>query len=210
MRLPPALGLIAVLSACGGGEAPPAGPNQPNPPAQPTPVPSPTPTPNPYAAACGVPLPRFEDSYGFGTKVQWEATRNKKVLNTQPQIRNAEYCAAIGDPGQFCNTRREENPERVPCDHYMSGISFTGRPGPNWFQDVNGRLLKCGGVAGVPEEAPNCKLREDNQYLLDIFAGGQYVACGGTGAPQTCGGCLIDQSLFGRFNPTTAGQCRPS
>jgi hypothetical protein len=205
-----ALGLLVFISGCGGGDspAPPANPNQP--PAQPTPVPSPTPTPNPFAAACGTPLPPYADSYGYAVKVQTEPTRNKKMLNTQPQIRNAAYCASVGMPAQICNVRREDSPQRAACDHYLAGISFTGRPGPNWFQDVNGVLKKCGGVAGVPSEAPDCQLREDNQYLLDITAGGQYVACGGEGAPQTCGGCLIDQSLFGRFNPTTAGQCRPS
>lgn len=203
------VGLIAVLPACGGSDSPaPAG--NPNQPAQPTPAPAPTPTPNAFAAACGSPLPSFTDSYGFGTKVQLEPTRNKKVLNTQPQVRNAQYCASVGIPGLICNTRREDDPARVPCDHYMSGISETGRPGPNWFQEVNGRLLKCGGVGGVPAEAPDCQLKEENQYLLDVTAGGQFVACGGAGSPGTCGGCLLDQSLFGRFNPTTAGLCQVS
>lgn len=204
-----ALALIAVLPACGGSDSP-VNPGSPGPPASPTPAPVPTPTPNPFAAACGSPLPAFADSYGFGTKVQLEPTRNKKILNTQPQIRNASYCTAVGIPGLICNTRREDDPTRVPCDHYMSGISFTGRPGPNWFQEVNGQLLKCGGVGGVPNEAPDCQLKEENQYLLDVTAGGQFVACGGTGSPGTCGGCLLDQALFGRFNPTTAGQCLQS
>src|SRR5688500_16635459 len=88
-----AIGLVALLSACGGSDSP-----SPNQPAQPTPTPVPTPTPNPFAAACGSPLPSFADSYGFGTKVQLEPTRNKKVLNTQPQIRNATYCASVGIP----------------------------------------------------------------------------------------------------------------
>jgi hypothetical protein len=202
---------IVVLPACGGSDSP-ANPGNPVPSASPSaaPVPSPTPSTNPYAAACGAPLPAFVDSYGFGTKVQLEPTRNRKVLNTQPQIRNAQYCASVGIPATICNTRREDDPTRVPCDHYMSGISETGRPGPNWFQEVNGQLLRCGGVGGVPKEAPDCELKPENQYLLDVTAGGLFVACGGTGAPQTCGGCTLDQSLFGRFNPTTAGQCRPN
>ena len=207
MRRFVAVGLLA-FSACGGGDA--SGPTPPSAPTPAAPTPAPTPTPNPFAVACGTPLPSFADSYGFGTKVQLEPTRNRKVLNTQPQIRNAAYCASVGIPGLICNTRREDNPQRVPCDHYMSGISLTGRPGPDWFQEVNGVLLKCGGVGGVPMEAPDCRLKEDNQYLLDVTAGGQFVACGGVGAPQTCGGCLLDQALFGRFNPTTAGQCKVS
>ena len=199
--------LVALAMACGGSDSPTA--ITPSP--LPTPTPVPTPTPNPYIAACGVPLPAFADSYGFGIKVQLEPTRNRKVLNTNPLVRNMTYCQQAGFGNSLiCNTRLEDNPQRVPCDHYLSGISDTGRPGPNWFQDVNGRLLKCGGILGVPTEAPDCRLKEDNQYLLDITAGGLYVACGGVGAPQTCGGCLIDQRLFGQFNPTTAGQCRPS
>ena len=65
-------------------------------------------------------------------------------------------------------------------------------------------------MGGVPQDAPDCKLKEENQYLLDVTAGGQFVACGGTGAPQTCGGCLLNQSLFGTFQPTTAGLCQLS
>ena len=45
---------------------------------------------------------------------------------------------ATGIGGLTCNTRFEDNPERVPCDHYMSGISLTSRPGPNWFKEVSG------------------------------------------------------------------------
>jgi hypothetical protein len=205
MRRASALLLILVLPACGGGDA-----GSPAPPTVvPTPTPAPTATPNPFAAACGAPLPSFDDSYGFGTKVQLQPTRNRMVLNTQPQIRNAAYCASVGIPGVICNTRREDDPSRVPCDHYMSGISDTGRPGPNWFEEVNGQLVRCGGVGGVPDEAPHCRLKEENQYLLDVTAGGLYVACGGRGAPQTCGGCNLDDDLFGRFQPTTAGLCRP-
>ena len=201
---------VLFLAACGGSDTSPTPPS--STPITAAPAPSPTPTPNPYAAACGNPLPSFADSYGFGTKVQLQPTRNRMVLNTQPQIRNAAYCASVGQPGLICNTRREDDPTRVACDHYMSGISFTGRPGPNWFQEVNGNLLRCGGVAGVPDEAPDCRLKEGpgSQYLLDVTAGGLFVACGGEGAPQTCGGCTLDDSLFGTFQPTTAGLCRPS
>jgi len=202
--------LAAMVSAgalaCGGSETAPTPPTS-----VATPAPAPTPTPNPFAAACGVPLPSFDDSYGMGIKVHYEPTRNKKVLTVQPQVRNAAYCAAAGLAGStICNTRREDNPERVPCDHYLSGISDTGRPGPNWFQDVDGRLLKCGGFGGVPEESRDCRLKPENQYLLDVTAGGQFVACGGEGAPLACGGCLLDESTFGVIHRTPAGLCRPS
>src|SRR6185295_20311428 len=97
--------VTAMTLACGGG-ASPAPPTSPA-----TPTPAPTATPNPFAAACGTPLPAFEDSYGMGIKVQLEPTRNKKILNVSPQVRNASYCAAIGISNTvICNTRREDNP----------------------------------------------------------------------------------------------------
>jgi len=131
--------LLTVALACGGSDSPTAVIPSP----LPTPTPVPTPTPNPYIAACGTPLPAFADSYGFGIKVQLEPTRNRKVLNTNPLVRNMTYCQQAGfGSALICNTRLEDSPQRVPCDHYLSGISDTGRPGPNWFQDVDGRLLK--------------------------------------------------------------------
>jgi hypothetical protein len=179
--------LILGTAACGGGGSAPAGPGTPPPP----PVPSPTPTPNAYAAACGTPLPPFEFAYGFGIKVQLEPTKNKKILNASPAVRNLEYCDAAGFPNTLiCNTRKEESPQRVPCDHYLSGMSDQGVPGPNWFQDFGypggtERLVKC----GAPDT--KCNLKPENQYLLDIHEVGRYVACGGVGGTSTCGDCII-------------------
>jgi hypothetical protein len=66
------------------------------------------------------------------------------------------------------------------------------RPGPARPQLVPGpggvpneQLVKCG------ETGTNCKLKEENQYLLDIFEVGRYVACGGEGGTSTCGDCVI-------------------
>ena len=95
--------LISGIAACGGGTAPTA-PATPAP--APTPTPMPTPTPNPYATACGVPLPSFDDSYGYGIKVQLEPTLNKKILNASPILKNPTYCNAAGLTGfTICNTR---------------------------------------------------------------------------------------------------------
>lgn len=188
MRRWPAFAVLFMTVACGGnGTSPTAIPSAP-----PTPAPTPTPTPNPYAAACGIPLPPMEHAYGFGIKVQLEPTPNKKILNASPNVRDAEYCQAAGFPGfTFCATRKEDNPERVPCDHYLSGISDQGVPGPNWFQDMgypSGReqLVKC------DEPGTRCSLKPENQYLLDISAVGRYVACGGKGTTHTCGDCIIE------------------
>jgi hypothetical protein len=198
-----ALALLVGTVACGGtAAAPPVTPATP-----PPPTPTPAPPVNPFAAACGTPLPSFNDSYGFGIKVQLEPTRSRKVLNASPQVRNSTYCAAAGIGGLTCNTRFEDNSERVPCDHFLSGISASGRPGPNWFQEINGQRLRCGGQ-GVPIEAPDCRLKESNQYLLDVTAPGKFVACGGTGSPGTCGNCVLNDDVFGTIHATPAGLCR--
>ena len=70
------LGCVALIPLFGCGGSTPAV----DPPVAATPAPTPTPTPaptNPFAAACGQPLPSFNDSYGFGIKVQLEPTRNR-------------------------------------------------------------------------------------------------------------------------------------
>jgi hypothetical protein len=176
--------LVLGMAGCGGGAPVPlAAPGTPPPPA-----PSPTPSADPFAVACGTPLPPYEHAYGFGIKVQLEPTRNKKVLNASPAVRNLEYCDAAGFPNTLiCNTRQEDSPERVPCDHYLSGMSDEGRPGPNWYQDLGNfpdeRLVKC----GSPDTT--CRLKDENQYLLDIFEIGRYVAC--AEATGTCGDCVI-------------------
>ena len=167
-----AVASIASIAACSGGGGSPSTPSASTPTPASTPAPAPTPTPNPFAAACGSPLPSFADAYGYGVKVQTEPTPFKKVLNASPLVRNSAYCQAAGfGPFTFCNTRPESSAERTPCDHYMSGTADTGRTGPNWYQDVNGRLLRCGGF-GVPDEAPSCSLNSTNQYLLDVFGPG--------------------------------------
>jgi hypothetical protein len=196
-----ALATLAAVSACGGGSS---GGGTPTTPA--TPTPAPTPTPNPFAAACGTPLPPLEDFYGYGVKVQLEPTRNRKVLNASPLVRNAEYCAAIGQPGTFCRTRFETDPQRAACDHYISGMSDEGRPGPIWYEeDGKGELVRCGGLS-LAGGAPNCTLKPENQYLLDVRAPGKYVACGGAGK-KSCGACILANGTFGVIHRTPAGLC---
>lgn len=204
MRRPCALLLLAGTLACGGSSSTPNSPASPGPTAAPTPVP--TATPNPFAAACGVPLPSLGDLYGFAVKVQLEPTINKKVLNASPIVKNAAYCLAVGQPGELCRTRIETNPERVPCDHYMSGMSDENRPGPTWYQVVNGQRLRCPGLS-KPGDAPSCNLKEENQYLLDVRAPGQYVACAGVGSNGSCGECVLAPNAFDKIHQTPAGLC---
>lgn len=204
MRTRKSLAVVLTLGLCGCGGGNNPTPTQPTPAPAPTPTPVPTPTPNPYAAACGTPLPAFEDSYGFAVKVQLEPTLGKKVLNANPLVKNAAYCAAAGMPNRsICNTRPEDMSQRPYCDHYISGIADTGLPGPNWFQDVddNGKLVKCG------QAGTDCKLKPENQYLLDVYAPGTYVACGGKGSSGTCGGCVLAKSTWGIIHKTLSGLC---
>jgi hypothetical protein len=190
---------IAFMAACGGGGSTPTTPVT-----TPTPAPAPTPTPNPFAAACGTPLPSFSDSYGFGIKVQLEPSPGKKILNASPIVKNADYCTAAGFAGRtICNTRNENAPERVACDNYLSGIADTGLPGPNWFEDVDnsGHLVKCG------DPLSHCDLKPENQYLLDVYAPGSYVACGGKGSPGTCGVCVLSPNDWGYIHKSPNGLC---
>ena len=195
--------LVAVTIACGGGSSPTT-PASPAPSA--TPAPAPTPTPNAFAAACGTPLPAINDLYGFAVKVQLEPSKNKKILNASPIVKNPDYCQAVDQPGQLCRTRIETNPERVPCDHYLSGISDENRPGPTWYQEVDGKRLRCGGL-GLPGDAPDCSLKEENQYLLDVRQPGKYIACAGKGSNGSCGVCVLAEGSFGEIHRSPAGLC---
>jgi hypothetical protein len=189
--------LILAVAGCGGGSPSPVGPPNPTP----APTPAPTATPNPFAAACGTPLPPMEFAYGIGIKVQLEPSRAKKILNGSPAIRNRDYCEAAGflPNTLICNTRKEDHPERVPCDHYLAGIADNGKPGPNWYQEIDGKLVKC------DEPGTTCSLKPENQYLLDISAIGKYVACSGKGTTGTCGDCII--STMARSSGSLGGLC---
>ena len=179
---------VALAVAC--GESTP-----PTQPPEPTATPAATATPNPYAAECGNPLPNVSDMYGFGVKVQLEPTVRKKILNASPYVRNVGYCSSVGLTGNFCETRFETDPGRVACDHYMTGLADTGGPGPNWYQKVDGRLLRCPGD-NLSGDAPGCYLKPENQYLLDVYQPGHYVACGGKGSNGSCGECILLESEY--------------
>jgi hypothetical protein len=186
-----ALIAVLLLNGCGGGSSSTSN----NPVAVATATPAPSPTPNPFAAACGSPLPNTSELYGFGIKVQLEPSVKKKILNANPLVRNANYCRSVGLGGNFCETRIETDPARVSCDNYMAGISDEGGPGPIWYQEVNGKRLRCGG-GKLPGDAPNCGLKPENQYLLDVSAPGKYVACGGAGSNGTCGVCILEADTY--------------
>jgi hypothetical protein len=199
-----AVSCLVVLGGCGGSDGPTTA-TTPTPTAAPTATP--TATPNPFAAACGSPLPNIADMYGFGIKVQLEPGVRKKILNANPFVRNDEYCAAVRLGGRFCETRLETDPGRVACDHYITGISDEGGPGPIWYQVVNGRNLRCGGLK-LPGDAPGCSLKPENQYLLDVHLPGKYIACGGAGSNGSCGVCILEEENFDT-PPEFLGSRRP-
>jgi hypothetical protein len=200
-----ALLLLVAAASCGGsGGSTPTTPSTPAPTPVPTPVP--TPTPNPYAAACGTPLPPIPDAYGFKVKVQFEVTKDKKILNASPQVANPTYCQAAGMGGNSCNPRNENDPTRVPCDHYLAGTATTGVPGPDWFERVGSEWVRCPGPTETGG-APHCRVNEANQYLLDVKEAGTYQACGGEGTTHTCGVCTLDPDQFHIVHRNPAGLC---
>jgi hypothetical protein len=187
---------LTLTTACGGSSTPTAVSNAtPTPAATATATPAPSATPNTFAAACGSPLPSISDMYGFGIKVQLEPSMRKKILNANPYVRNVTYCASVGLGGNFCETRVETDSHRVSCDNYLAGISDEGGPGPTWYQEVNGRRLRCPGDK-TPGDAPGCNLKAENQYLLDVYQPGKYIACGGAGSNGSCGECILEADEY--------------
>ena len=165
------------------GSAPPKTSPTPEPSAQPSPEPTPTPdagTPGEGGAECGSPLPpplsRFNVKVHIKGTVSW-------VLDSTPLVGpDAAYCAKIGFPDRsVCPVRPEGNPQRQACELYIVGrAADTGRPGPTWY---HGTSLCTGGSSG-------CDNHADNQYLLVVYTGGNYRACGQNGV---CGDVDVDK-----------------
>jgi hypothetical protein len=57
------------------------------------------------------------------------------------------------------------------------------------------------------EVGTDCKLKPENQYLLDIHAPGTYIACGGKGSPGTCGGGTVSPESWGIIHKNPSGLC---
>jgi hypothetical protein len=85
------------------------------------------------------------------------------------------YCESIGytDGRALCPVRKEDSPERVPCEAWRVGnAQDTGRPGPTWT--INGKF--CTG------KASGCDNHPENQYALLVYTAGNYQVCAKTGA----------------------------
>lgn len=61
---------------------------------------------------------------------------------------------------------------------------------------------------GDADEAPTCGLKDNDQYLLDVSGPGLYRACAGEGSSGTCGGCILEEDVFGTVHDSPAGLCK--
>jgi hypothetical protein len=106
-----------------------------------------------------------------------------EVLDSTPLVGpDQTYCAAVGftDGRSFCAVRRENNPERVPCESWVMGnAADTGRPGPTWRNPRN--QFCTGGDSGCTNH--------ENQYSVIVSKTGTYSACGRNGA---CGSFTVE------------------
>ena len=171
---------LGAFAACGGGGN--TGPN-PGPSSTPvaTPTPSPTATPTPAAIACNPPIP--PPLYGFRMKVQIDQGY-RKVLDSRALVgRDAAYCSLLGQGGDICVVRNEEDPQAVTCSNLVVGVAKdTGRYGPQWGYVPPGgfNTLPCRPADQAGQEA-GCKNHDSNQYFVIAFGPGTFVACGENG-----------------------------
>ncbi len=157
--------------------APIMGAPAPKPTPTPSGEPSPGATPDPGSgsgeggAECGSPLP--PPLSRFNVKVHVKGV-NAWTLDSTPLVGpDAGYCASVGFPDRsICPVRPEGNPQRQACELYIVGRAVdTGRPGPTWY---HGDSLCTG-------EASGCSNHSENQYLVLVYTGGNYRACGQNG-----------------------------
>jgi hypothetical protein len=146
----------------------------------PTPVPTPTPTPTPepdnlqkdtYCVPAPPPLVKIK------LKIQLDFGY-KKVLDSRAFVGpDRAYCASVGLPGEVCPVRDENDPMSVTCNNLVMGKALdTGRYGPTWY--YNGELCRPIGVGG---DAAGCRNHVSNQFFIDAFGPGTYLACGANG-----------------------------
>jgi hypothetical protein len=161
---------VVVVAACGGA-ATPTTPIAPTP--APTVAPAPSPTPGqdipPAGSGCGLPYPPPISRVIAKVHIQ---TPDYWTLDSTPQVGpDHNYCREVGftDGRSWCPVRPEGHPERVACENWAVGkAEDTGRYGPTW--DLEGETWCTGPASG-------CMQHPDNQYQLNVIAGGWYNAC---------------------------------
>lgn len=180
---------IVALAGCGSGT--PSQPNQ-----SPTPIVTPTPTPTPTPS--GIVLPpgmvcsptppplHYLHVYVY----DYDPVSGRIILDSKPVVTNVDnYCSKVGTgSGEFCDTRKEGDPQRTACDYLMTGISpATGRWGPTWTWD------------GKPCDGDNftsCANHQTNQFMAIAKTKGTYLACASAEVPVAtdgtrCGGWTV-------------------
>jgi hypothetical protein len=180
-----ALLLCAGILACGGGSTGPT-PN-PSPTATPTPI-TPTPTPTPAEIACTPPTPA--PLSGWRVKIQVDQGY-RKVLDSRALVGpDAAYCAAIGQGGDTCVARNENDPQAITCQNLVVGqASDSRRYGPTWYWVPPGATQRqpCRPSTEANQD-PGCKNHQDNQYFVITYGPGTFSPCGANGV---CGGFVV-------------------
>ena len=164
-----------------GGPAPKESPS-PSPGTSPSPTPSPTPDSGTGEGAleCGTPLPPPLSK--FNVKVHLRGSKAWTLDSTPLVGPDTAYCHKVGFYDRStCPVRLEGDPQRSACELYVVGRAVdTGRPGPTWY---HGDSL-CKG------ETSPCDNHPDNQFLLLVYTGGPFKACGRNGV---CGEIVVDK-----------------
>ena len=181
---------IAALAGCGSGT--PSQPNQ-----SPTPIVTPTPTPTPTPSGIVLPPGMVCDPtppplhYLHVYVFDYDPGSGRTILDSKPVVTNVDnYCSRVGiGSGDFCDTRKEGDPQRTACDYLATGISpDTGRWGPTWTW--NGK--PCGTLA-TDETFTSCANHQTNQFMAIAKTKGNYRACASAEVPvdkdgSRCGG----------------------
>ncbi len=164
------------LTSCGGESGTSPSASVPAAPA-PLPVAVPTPTPAPENLQTDTYcVPKPGPIHNIRVKVHNDRGY-KKVLDARGLVGpDASYCSAIGQPGEICVVRNENDPMAVTCNNLIFGKSDTGRYGPTWFWNDN----PCRN-AGEGDNEPGCRNHETNQFLVYAFGPGVYAACSADG-----------------------------
>jgi hypothetical protein len=126
----------------------------------------------PAGSGCGRPYP--EPISRMNCKLHLYGQEYYTLDSTAIVGPDVAYCAAIGytDGRSLCPVRKEDNPERGPCEEWRVGYAKdTGRTGPTWTS--NGKY--CTG------KESGCENHPANQYALLVYTSGTFTVCAQTG-----------------------------
>jgi len=131
----------------------------------------------PVGSGCGRPYP--PPISRFNCKVHIKTTEYYTLDSTPLVGPNPDYCNAVGftDGRTICPVRVDGSPDRKACENWRVGKARdTGRWGPTWTR-ADG--TPCTGAAS------SCANHPDNQYALNTYAPGSYMATAENGASCT-------------------------